>query len=153
MNDQLIIIIEVFGFLKKEIPAPTWEYSGISLVEILGGQQFPLCDDEIRVLCDSLPEIVPLKDERWHRLTLKRVYEKGGYQEPDLCYYEKLNIELVPHRCLNCGVFLEKKDSEEIDKYGVEPYCSQYCSEVGNGIPMPFNSGALVFDKWANNNR
>jgi len=110
--NELIIIIEVFGFLKKDVPAPNWKYSGILLVEILGGQQFPLCDDEIRVLCDSLTEIVPLKDECWHRLTLKRVYEKGGYQQIDLCYYEKLNIELVPHRCLMCGRILDEKDSE-----------------------------------------
>lgn len=153
MNDQLIIIIEIFGFLKKDNPAPAWEYSGISLVEMLGGQHLPLCDDEIRVLCDSLAEMVPLKDERWHRLTLKRVYEKGGWQEADECYYEKINIELIPHRCLTCGRFLDKKDSEEIDKHGVAPYCSKYCFECDNGTPMPISSGALVFDKWANGNK
>lgn len=153
MNDQLIIIIEVLGFLKKDNPAPNWEYSGISLVEILGGQQFPLCDDEIRVLCDSLAEIVPIKDERWHKLTLRRVYEKGGWQEPDECYYEKINIELVPRICLNCGIMLDKQDSQQIDMYGYWPYCSQYCAAIGGGIPMPVSSDALVFDKWANNNR
>lgn len=151
MNDQLIIIIEVYGFLKNDRPAPSWEYSGISLVEILGGQQFPLCDDEIRVLCDSLVEIVPLKDERWHKMTLKRVYEKGGWQESDECYYEKINIELVPHRCLNCGAFIEKTESEQIYEYGVDPYCSQWCSEIGNGVPMPVSQGALTFDRIFNN--
>lgn len=153
MNDQLIIIIEVYGYLKKDHPEQSWEYPGILLVEIIGAQQFPLCDDEIEILCDSLVEIIPLKDERWHRLTLKRVYEKGGYQEADLCYYEKINIELVPHRCLNCGIIIDKKDSEEIDLHGVDPYCSQYCAEVGGGVPLPISSSALVLDKWANNNR
>ncbi len=150
MGDKLIIVINAFGYLNNEYPH--WENSGFSLSEILGGQQFPLCDDEIRVICESLEEIKPLKNERWHKLTLERVYERGG-QNPDICYYRKLNIELVPHHCLMCGKHLLKEDSDLIDVYGVDPYCSQWCSEIGNGTPMPVSVGALVFDRFANNNK
>jgi len=145
MGENLIIIIEVYGYLNNEYPH--WENSSISLVEILSPNQFPLCDDEIRVLCESLEEITPLKNERLHKLTLKRIYNKGGYQQPDECYYEKINIELVPHTCLTCGVKMDKKDSDLIDVYGVDPYCSQWCSELGNGTPMPYSQGAHVYDK------
>ena len=151
MSENLIIIIHVFGYLNNEYPH--WENSGISLAEILGNNHFPLCDDEIRVLCESLEEITPLKNERWHKLILERIYEKGGFQQPDVCYYRKINIELIPHTCLSCGKQISKEDSDLIDVYGVEPYCSQWCSEIGNGVPMPVSTGALVFDKWANNNK
>ena len=145
MGENLIIIIEVYGYLNNEYPH--WENSAISIVEIFGSNQLPFCDDEIRVLCESLEEITPLKNERLHKLTLKRIYNKGGYQQPDECYYEKINIELVPRTCLTCGVRMDKKDSDLIDVYGVEPYCSQWCSELGNGTPMPYSQGAHVYDK------
>lgn len=147
MEGQTTIVIEAYRFLKASNPALSWEYSGIKLLQILSTYPFPLCDDEIRILCDSLVSINGIKDGRWHKITLKRVYEKGGYQEADECYYEKINIELVPHTCLTCGVQMDKKDSDLIDVYGVEPYCSQWCSELGNGTPMPYSQGAHVYDK------
>ena len=145
MSENLIIVIHVYGYLNGE--HPQWENSGISLVEILSPNQFPLCDDEIRVLCESLEEITPLRNERWHKLTLERIYNRGGYQQPDECYYRKINIEIIPHRCSSCGAQIDKKESDLIDFYGVEPYCSQFCSEVGGGIPMPYSQGAHVYDK------
>ena len=153
MEGQTTIVIEAFRFLKAYNPAFSWERSGIKLVQILSPYPFPLCDDEIRILCDSLVGINGIKDGRWHKITLKRVYEKGGYQKADECYYEKINIELVPHKCLNCGIRLGKEESDLIDLYGVTPYCGQYCAEIDGGVPMPVSSGALVFDKWANNNK
>lgn len=148
MEDQLMIVLDAFGYLSKE--DNSWETSGLSLVEFNGGMYFHLCDDEIRIICDSLAEITPLKNERWHKLTLKRVYIEGGYQVPSECFYEKISIELMPNICLSCGKQIPKEDSDLIDVYGVDPYCSQWCSEIGNGTPMPVSQGALTFDKIFN---
>ncbi len=150
MGDKLVIIIEVFGYILPDVQR--WEHSGISLVEILGGNHFPLCDDEIRVLCESLEEIAPLKNERWHKLTLQREHEEQGYQQPPNIYYRLLNTEIVPLTCLTCGQSLGKENSEEVDRYSIDPYCSQFCAEVGNGVPLPYSQGALTFDRIFNQN-
>lgn len=143
MGENLIIVIEVYGYLNNEYPH--WENSGILLVELIGSTYLPLADNELGILRESLEEITPLKNERWHKITLKRVFQNG--EVPPQEYYQKINIELVPHSCLTCGVQMDKKDSDLIDVYGVEPYCSQWCSELGNGTPMPYSQGAHVYDK------
>ena len=79
--------------------------------------------------------------------------KKEGTKKPTNVTMKKINIELVPHKCLNCGIRLGKEESDLIDLYGVTPYCGQYCAEIDGGVPMPVSSGALVFDKWANNNK
>jgi len=134
MGQNLIIIMEAYGFINGD--GFSWENSGLGIVEILGGQQLHFCDDEIRVLCESLAEISPLKNERRHKLTLERIYERGGYNNPSICFYREINKELMPHQCSNCGSFLEKEDSEKYDLLSVgheaEPFCGVSCAEFYN---------------------
>ena len=57
---------------------------------------------------------------------------------------------MIQHNCIVCGRKLPKEDSDLINMYGVDPYCSQYCAEIGSGVPMPYSQGANVFDKFWN---
>jgi len=46
--------------------------------------------------------------------------------------------------CPVCGKATQVND--------VDPHCSQYCAEVGNGTPLPYSQGALTFDRIFNQN-
>lgn len=146
MSNHPIITIEVYGYDT----IPQWEHSGIKVLSIENGS-LPFCDDEINLLCDSLDEIRALRNERWHRIKLERKHDRySPYVKPDEVYYKKISIELVLHVCLSCGKQLSKDESDLIDVYGVEPYCSQWCAELGNGVPMPVSQGALTYDRIFN---
>jgi len=145
-ENDLILIVEVFA-------DPLWETKAISIIEILGGAYLPFDENELWVLRESIDQVPPIKSGRWHKLTLKRIWEHTPLNEPSADYYTCLNVELSPHSCLQCGQQLGKKESEEIDQYGAEPFCSQYCAEKWAGTPMPVSQGALVFDKIMNGNK
>lgn len=56
-------------------------------------------------------------------------------------------------KCLYCGKLIDEKESLAIIEAGVEPFCSIYCANVASGVPLPYSSGAFVFDKWVLGNK
>lgn len=41
-------------------------------------------------------------------------------------------------RCLRCKKIIPDLEAKKIIEADVEPYCSQYCAEVGSGVPLPY---------------
>lgn len=55
--------------------------------------------------------------------------------------------------CLHCDKKIDAAESLAMEEAGVDPYCSVYCANIAGGVPLPYSGGALVFDKWMNNNK
>lgn len=51
-------------------------------------------------------------------------------------------------KCLNCNKAIPPNETIKIEKAGVDPFCSKYCSEVYGGIPLPYDSAAHNRLKW-----
>lgn len=148
-ESQDLITIEVYAHENMDTRLAEWEPDAITLTDIKC--QLPFTLSELQILKDSLDEISPKAKSEWHEIKLCRVCENRGWDEPSLLYYKLVDMLVIRYQeCQQCGHPLSIEDQRLIEQYGVEPYCSQYCSEVGNGIPMPVSSGALVFDKWHN---
>lgn len=130
---------------------PKWELGMISLTSVIG--DFPLTIEEINAVKECVEQSHPLAHERWHHIEMKRVFVNHGISEPYELYYERIKTTVLNHNCMRCGNALSDMDSTAVDLYNVDPYCSQYCAEVANGVPLPYSSGALVFDKYANQNK
>jgi hypothetical protein len=146
------IEIEVYAH-NDEGNGYQWESGAISLIGISGDWQFPLNEEGLRELRESIEEVKPIKNERWHKIKMEEVWERDDPHYMSVRFYTLESIGLVPHPCAYCSKELSKQDSDLCDEYGQDPFCSQYCFEKHNGTPMPINSGDLVFDKWNNNNR
>jgi len=54
-------------------------------------------------------------------------------------------------KCLRCGKEILLDEAREIEKAGVEPFCSQYCSEVYSGVPLPWEGFCKFTDFFLHN--
>jgi endogenous inhibitor of DNA gyrase (YacG/DUF329 family) len=55
-------------------------------------------------------------------------------------------------KCLQCGQIVSQKETVKIKKAGVDPFCSQYCSEIYGGIPLPYDNAIHNWLKWVDIN-
>jgi hypothetical protein len=153
MNNETIITLLVFGYVNENLlQAEMWETESAYILEISTKDGLCISEDEINSIKESIKTCTPIKNEKWHKLMMQRVYYYD-HSGPSHIYYELLHIQPMPHTCIRCGTYLLQADSDACDKYGVDPYCTQYCAEIANGVPLPYSTGALVFDKWINGNK
>lgn len=146
------ITVAAYGFKSKD--GFFWETAGISIVSINGEFSFWLCQEEINIVEESLSDIEPLKNERWHYIQLERFEGQiFSMYEPQEIYYSCAAIELVPLPCDRCGSEISEDEADKVISFGVNPYCSQYCAEVANCVPIPGAKSELVFDKIWNDNK
>ena len=131
----------------------SWETAGISIASINGDFAFWLCQNEINIIEESLQEIEPLKNERWHSIELERFEGPTSIYEPQEIYYSCSEIKLVPLSCDRCSGEIPETEADKILLAGVSAYCSQYCAEVANGVPIPGTKSELVFDRIWNDNQ
>ena len=54
------------------------------------------------------------------------------------CGWGPEECEEVMDKCFNCGKQIPEKEAQEMERAGVEPFCSLYCSNAYSGVPMPW---------------
>ncbi len=56
----------------------------------------------------------------------------------------------IPTACVRCGGEIKIEEAVKCFQWSQPVFCSQYCFEVYNGVPIPGTSGEAIFDKWHN---
>ncbi len=95
------IIIEAFA------EGNDWNYEAISIVHVYGGISFPLSPDENKMIVAALEEIKPIKNERWHKVWLNRIWDNeypGDYYE-----FEKIKLCRALNRKIKLCLTATKK--------------------------------------------
>lgn len=110
-------------------------WTGEQLVGVYNNFHLPLEEEWIEMVMEPIVDITPIKYDRWHNIYLKYDKGSGDYSQPH--FFEIVHIELVPEVCIQCGKGIKELEYEAMALAGIEPLCSQYCSEKWNGNYNP----------------
>ena len=139
------VTITAYGYISGD--EFSWETAGISLLNTFGGLNFWLCQEEIDLIRRDMEEITPMKNERWHKIWLNRIYCSPLDNDYEDDWYSLKKIQLFPITCERCGSKIKEAEADKIIKAGVTPYCSLYCANVASGVPIPGSNGDWDFER------